>query len=248
MYFFSAAVLLKGKVLFAKLFLLVESAIMSIGVAKMLFQKTEEVCKMIINKYDQQDLFDDFEAFDAQEKEGQEKVKKARELASVAHQGQTRDEGTPYFEHVNRVAQRLIDKNESSHSIVIAYLPDVLEDTNITYEELKEQFGKYVADGVSVLTKQKGADVKKYLQNIIEYKSSRIAYIKLFDRIDNISSLALCPDENKVRKYIKETKEIFIPVMSSGRQMEHHSYIELMNELEEQLAIVMDNSTTKFSE
>ena len=195
---------------------------------------------MSIYKYDQQDLFADFEDFDAQEKGDQEKITKARELAERAHQGQTRDEGTPYFEHVNRVSQRLIDKNESSHSIVIAYLHDVLEDTHITYEELKEHFGLYVADGVNVLTKQKGADIKKYLQNIIEYKSSRIAYIKLLDRIDNISSLALCPDEHKVRNYIKETKEIFIPVMSSGRQMKHHSYIELMKELKEEMANVTE--------
>ena len=194
---------------------------------------------MSIYKYDQQDLFDDFEAFDAQEKEDQEEIKKAREFAERAHQGQTRDEGTPYFEHVNRVAQRLIDKHELPQYIVIAYLHDILEDTHITYDDLKDQFDKYTADSVNVLTKQKGADVNKYLQNIIDHESYGLAYIKVLDRIDNISSIPLCPDENKVRNYIKETKENFIPVMSSGRQMKHHSYIELMKELKELLAIVI---------
>lgn len=186
-------------------------------------------------KYDLQDLSQDLEDFATHEQSEQNEIQKAKELAELSHQGQTRDEGTPYFEHVERVAKRLTEMRGQAHYVIIAYLHDILEDTHITYTDLRDQFGRYVADGVQALTKEKGEDVSKYLKNIINHKSYGLAYIKLLDRIDNISSLQLCPNKNKIKRYIKETQDVFIPVMSSGRQMQHSDYSELMKELTERL-------------
>jgi len=189
-------------------------------------------------KYDSDDLAQDFEDFKNQKEKENKEIQAAKELAELSHQGQTRDEGTPYFEHVERVAQRLIDMRELSEYIIIAYLHDILEDTHITYDDLKEQFGIPVADGVQTLTKTRGADVNQYLKNIVNHKSYGLAYVKMLDRIDNVSSLSFCPSENKVKKYIKETQDIFIPTMSTGRQMKHSDYTALLNELNEKLEFI----------
>lgn len=140
-----------------------------------------------------------------QRKENARLVERASEIATLAHEGQYRDEGTPYIDHVMRVSERF--KNNDSVKI-IALLHDVLEDSDYTYEDLEKEFGSFLIDKVQLLTKSKGYDMNIYMDNIAD--DLYCLKVKLSDRIDNIKSLPNCPDSNKQRKYISETHRYFL--------------------------------------
>ncbi len=117
----------------------------------------------------------------------------AASFASTQHRDQVRADGvTPYISHVFRVALVLrhhfgVDDDDT---LIIALLHDTLEDTNTDYEQIAEQFGNKVADGVVLLTKnpllpknEREIDYKNRLKDAPE--SVRIA--KLADVYDNLS-------------------------------------------------------------
>lgn len=70
-------------------------------------------------------------------------------------------------------------------------------------------------DEVRVLTKKEGENFQVYLQNILEFPSADPIIVKMLDRIDNIKDLKNCPDKDKIKKYIKETEDIFIPMLEN---------------------------------
>ena len=80
--------------------------------------------------------------------------RRALEFAKQKHKGQVRDEGTPYFEHIKGVMEILIKEGNTREDevLTVAALHDVLEDTECSYEELKDNFGSRVADAVQLLT------------------------------------------------------------------------------------------------
>lgn len=158
-------------------------------------------------------------------------LEKAYMIGELAHMGQTRDDGSPYFEHPKRVAEIVSKYNKSVSAKTIALLHDTLEDTKINYEYLNKYF-RGIADEVLVLTKKDGEDLKTYLEKVFEYKSPNTSFVKIADRIDNIRDLKNCPDKNKVERYIKKTEEIFIPIIKSHRYMEKNiSYQNIVNDL-----------------
>lgn len=159
-----------------------------------------------------EELLENNASFEASEERDKLLLEKAYMVAELAHKGQTRDDGTPYFEHPKRVAESLLKYENNILAQVLALLHDTLEDTNIDYEYLKKHFG-YIADEVLVLTKKKGEDFQIYLKNILEFPSANPIIVKMLDRIDNIKDLKNCPDKNKIKKYIKETGDIFIPML-----------------------------------
>src|SRR5690242_20165150 len=71
-------------------------------------------------------------------------VRRAYEVARAAHEGQLRDEGTPYIIHPIRVATLLVEElhNYSTHLICAALLHDVIEDSDITRKQIARMFGK----------------------------------------------------------------------------------------------------------
>src|SRR5712692_6475111 len=83
------------------------------------------------------------------------RVHRAYEVAQVAHSGQTRDEGTPYIVHPIRVAVSLVDELNlySPKLICSALLHDVIEDSDITRDDVTEMFGEQIAEIVWLLTK-----------------------------------------------------------------------------------------------
>jgi len=162
-------------------------------------------------------------------------IERARNLAILAHEGQTRDEGTPYFEHVARVATKLSTLNLSPSIIIIGYLHDTIEDTYITHLDLVNQFGPTVANAVEVLTKTKGINLADYLKKIVDYPDIGPSYIKIADRIDNICSLKQCPSKDKVNRYIYQTESVFLPCMMSSLYRLDSTYNSLINELKSTL-------------
>ena len=82
-----------------------------------------------------------------------ERIQRAYEVANLAHKGVVRRSGDPYIQHPLEVALLLADMRIDADSIVAALLHDVVEDTDFTLEELRQQFGEAVANIVDGVTK-----------------------------------------------------------------------------------------------
>ena len=148
------------------------------------------------------------------------KVKKALEFVEEKHAGQFRKSGDPYVVHPVEVAIILAELGMDRDTVVAGLLHDVLEDTETTYEELKENFGKDVADiveGVTKLGKIHFKDVEtqkaeNYRKLILAFsKDLRVIFVKLADRLHNMKTLQFFPREKQVR-IAKETLEVYVPI------------------------------------
>lgn len=102
-------------------------------------------------------------------------------LATTLHRGQVDKAGKPYIEHPLRVMQS-VEGGETEKTVAV--LHDVLEDTPITYEDLRREFGETVADAVKALSRNDGED---YFDFIKRLKSNAIAVsVKRADLKDNM--------------------------------------------------------------
>ena len=139
-------------------------------------------------------------------------TRKAKNLATSRHSGQMRKfDGTPYIVHPERVARRAKHFTKDHVIIQAAFLHDVIEDTDTTYQEIKQAFGKPVADLVQELT-SKNSGIKKYGKtDYLIYKMNRMSKkaltIKLLDRLDNVSDFPTAPIKFK-NKYKEETIKV----------------------------------------
>lgn len=87
---------------------------------------------------------------------------KALRLAYVAHQGQTDNSGQPYIFHPFHLAEQMTDEV----STCVALLHDVTEDTDLTLEDLEQEFPKEVTDALRLLTHKAGTDYFDYVRAI----------------------------------------------------------------------------------
>jgi GTP diphosphokinase / guanosine-3',5'-bis(diphosphate) 3'-diphosphatase len=148
-------------------------------------------------------------------------LRRAFEMSRKIHEGQLRDEGTPYFIHPYRVALYMAEvmKMDSEKILATALLHDTLEDNDeVTYGELEANFGPDVAACVNILTKPKVTQKRTQPMRDMIYHDRlmqaprNVILVKIADRLDNIRYLHLVPDETKRRKYASETRKIFIPM------------------------------------
>ena len=149
-----------------------------------------------------------------------DKIKEAYDLAVRAHEGQKRISGEPYIIHPIEVSRILAELGMDSDCICAGLLHDVVEDTDVTTEQLKKQFGADVAlmvDGVTKLgqlplftkEEQQAENVRKMLFAMSE--DVRVIIIKLTDRLHNMRTLRFMP-EKKQREKALETMEVFAPI------------------------------------
>lgn len=147
--------------------------------------------------------------------------KKAYIVAKGAHGNQKRHSGDPYLSHPIAVAEILIELKLDLDSVIAGLLHDVVEDTEITLQEIEEQFGPNIArlvDGVTKLGKissipssEKEAENFRKLTMAIS-KDVRVLLIKLADRLHNMRTLYYVPSKEKRIKKAKECLDIFAPL------------------------------------
>ncbi len=146
-------------------------------------------------------------------------IRMAYEIAVEAHSKQRRKSGEPYILHPIEVARICSEElGLGPTAIVAALLHDVVEDTNVTLEEIKERFGVKVASIVDGLTKLDGLynvtspqaeNFKKVLKTLIE--DVRVVLIKMADRLHNMRTLGSMP-RHKQLKIAAETTFIYAPL------------------------------------
>lgn len=155
-------------------------------------------------------------------------IEKAYHLAAKAHENQVRKSGEPYIIHPLCVAIILADLEMDKETIAAGLLHDVIEDTIMTEEEIREQFGSDVAllvDGVTKLeqlqfTNENGDKTldrfEMQAENLRKMflamaKDIRVIIIKLADRLHNMRTLKYKSIESQQR-IAKETMEIYAPI------------------------------------
>jgi guanosine-3',5'-bis(diphosphate) 3'-pyrophosphohydrolase len=148
-------------------------------------------------------------------------VEKAYEWAARFHEGQMRKSGEPYLSHPMEVAYILAQMKLDLPTIAAGLLHDVVEDSQVSIEEIKKEFGEEVAFIVDGLTKLKSLpeSVDKLtkqaesLRKIIfaMSKDLRVILVKLADRLHNMRTLEY-QAEHKRQRIAKETLEIYAPL------------------------------------
>lgn len=149
-----------------------------------------------------------------------EKITSAYEFADKAHGNQRRVSGVPYILHPTSVACILADMGMDTDSIVAALLHDVVEDTDITLENVREKFGDEVAllvDGLTKISKikftdreeQQAENVRKMLMAMSN--DIRVIIVKLADRLHNMRTIG-CIAEQKRRDKARECMEVYAPI------------------------------------
>ena len=128
---------------------------------------------------------------------------KALRFALYKHRGQLDDCGKDYISaHIEPVAEAVAVFTDLDYVIASAYLHDTIEDTDTTYEQLVEEFGKQVADLVMEVTHEGQKD--KYGYYFPRLKTKFGILIKLCDRASNISRMDSW-DEKRQSQYLKRS-------------------------------------------
>ena len=148
------------------------------------------------------------------------RIRAAYDMARLAHSGQLRKDGSPYVTHCVAAADITVDMGLDEDSIVSALLHDVIEDTNLTHEDIARQFGDAVADiveGVTKLTRvQYTSKEDEQMENLRKMlmamaKDIRVILIKIADRLHNMRTMAY-QSADKQRSKSLETMEIYAPI------------------------------------
>jgi len=160
-------------------------------------------------------------------------IMSAYELGAEAHSGQKRKSGEDYITHPVAVAQALADMRLDEQTISAAILHDVVEDTDVSLDEIRDRFGTEVAllvDGVSKLDQiqfrsKAEAQAESFRKMMLAMIGDiRVILVKLSDRRHNMRTLDGMPPE-KQRRIARETIDIYAPI--ANRLGMHNIKVEL---------------------
>ncbi|HKT90437.1 MAG TPA: bifunctional (p)ppGpp synthetase/guanosine-3',5'-bis(diphosphate) 3'-pyrophosphohydrolase [Candidatus Sulfotelmatobacter sp.] len=147
-------------------------------------------------------------------------VKKAYDYSLKHHEGQTRASGEPYLVHPLEVALVLAEMKMDPVAVAAGLLHDSVEDTSVTIEDIRQEFGEQVAhivEGVTKISKidfatreeQQAENLRKMMLAMVD--DIRVVLIKLADRLHNMRTLEHL-DPERQRKIAEETLEIYAPI------------------------------------
>lgn len=146
-------------------------------------------------------------------------VEKAFEFARNAHKDHIRNSGEPYFNHLFATAKNIAELGMGATTISAGFLHDSIEDTKVTTEDIKREFGEeilFLVEGVTKLGKIRYQGTSRYNESLRKLfvamsQDIRVLIIKLCDRLHNMQTLDHVPKEKQVR-IAKETLEIYAPI------------------------------------
>src|SRR5512142_1385746 len=146
-------------------------------------------------------------------------VRLAFEFADHAHAGQLRSSGEPYIVHPVKAAEILADMRLPTPLIIACLLHDVPEDTPVTLDDIRKNFGDDIASmvaGITKLGKIKYRGIDRYIENLRKMfvamaSDVRVILIKFADRIHNLETLESLPPNKRLRIAL-ESLEIYAPI------------------------------------
>lgn len=150
----------------------------------------------------------------------QEIYLKALNFASKAHKDQKTPHGLPYLTHLTSVVMETLhgalmlklDEKKTNTAITVAFLHDSIEDTDITYDDIFDEFGLDIAEAVESLTKNKDLETKQAQMsdsiNRLLMQEYEVQMVKLADRITNLQTPPSHWDREKIIAYKQEAKFI----------------------------------------
>ncbi|MFJ7945267.1 RelA/SpoT family protein [Streptomyces sp. NPDC096354] len=143
---------------------------------------------------------------------------KAYVLAESSHRGQMRKSGEPYITHPLAVTLILAELGAETTTLTASLLHDTVEDTEVTLEQVREQFGEevcYLVDGVTKLEKVDygaAAEPETFRKMLVATGDDvRVMSIKLADRLHNMRTLGVMRPEKQAR-IAKVTRDVLIPL------------------------------------
>ncbi len=147
-------------------------------------------------------------------------VERAFDFSVQIHQDQYRQSGEPYITHPIQVAKIMIELRTDYSAVAAALLHDVVEDGEVTIEELKERFGEQVALLVDGVTKISGIEFQSSHERQVEslrkmllsmLKDLRVILIKFADRLHNMRTIEGKPLKSR-KKVARETRDVYAPL------------------------------------
>lgn len=180
-------------------------------------------------------------------------IERAWQLADKAHTGQFRDSGHPYIIHPLAVAEILTELEQDIETIAAGLLHDVVEDTDVTLDQIREGFGQEIAQLVDGVTKLKRLRFQtkedQQVENLRKMfmamaRDFRVIVIKFADRLHNMRTLSYRPVPTQ-KDTARETMEIYAPLAHrlgifkfkweledlSFRYLQPRSYYQLVAEI-----------------
>ncbi len=150
----------------------------------------------------------------------QELLARAYRFSEKAHEGQKRLSGDAYVNHCVEVAKILIDLQLDSVTVASGLIHDVIEDTDVTLQDVEREFGREVCEIVDGLTKighlplnsSQERQVENYRKLLLSIaKDARVILIKLADRLHNMRTLDYLAAE-KQKRIAQETRDLYAPL------------------------------------
>ncbi|MFX0162464.1 MAG: HD domain-containing protein [Candidatus Hodarchaeota archaeon] len=174
----------------------------------------------MIEERDEKDLKELIDGFKAKNRNANEGlISKAFFFSKMAHEGQKRKGGADFFIHPLEVAKMLSKLGADEETVCAALLHDVVEDTEATLDEVREEFGEKIAFLVEALTKtsidfenkaERKARYREQVKKATE-EDRRVLLIKLADRLHNIKTLHVFEEKKRVH-IAKETLDFYVPL------------------------------------
>lgn len=146
-------------------------------------------------------------------------IHKAYAVAEKAFEGNTRYSGEPYITHLAAVGHKLAKMGMGPRTIAAGLLHDTIEDTEVTADDIKAQFGDeilFLVEGVTKLSSVRYYGTDRHNESLRKLfvatsQDIRVLIIKLTDRLHNMETLQFVPKEKQLR-IARETLEIYVPV------------------------------------